>query len=194
MFSWSKAPKYFIGGRTDASGQNHAELPDDFLRSLCFVTASKHNHAPALNYTRILTSSGYVSPASDVYTIDDDNSGTSSGNNNGMANPGESIELAIPLKKLGNIFSKQRWSRDDLTVVIPMSHRSRTTPSPTAPSMPEPRTRPPDDFDVALASYIPDGHILQLDLTVTDASQRCLQQRSQASPSQTVTMNTSFIS
>lgn len=161
-----KNNEVFVGGRTNASGQitlNFATATTDTLH----VTATKHNCRPAMDYTRIVSSTSYVAPAYDTYVIDDDMSGTSSGNANGVANPGETIELAIPLKNWGsssvsNVVATLS-SSDAYVASITDNSESHGTMAGGAID------NPPDDFDFTIASYVPDGHVLQFTLTTSSS-------------------------
>ena len=63
------------------------------------LTVTNHNHIPHLGSFEISQQDVFVN----IYDkqIDDDMSGDSNGNNNGLINPGESIELGINLKNFG---------------------------------------------------------------------------------------------
>ncbi|MFH1010735.1 MAG: C25 family cysteine peptidase [bacterium] len=161
-----KGTEIFMGDWTNSSGQVTFNFTTTTAESL-FVTASKHNCRPAINHTLVTTSTRFVSPASLVFSLDDDNSGESSGNADGLANPGETIELAVSLKNWGTLTAPSVQA--DLSLSDPFltgigdSHENYgdIASGATVP--------PPDDFDFTIAPYAPDGHILQFTLTVTDA-------------------------
>ncbi len=155
----------FVGDWTDADGQVVFNFRATSAGTL-FVTASKHNHRPAINYTLVESRRRTVAPASFAFDIDDDNSGGSQGNGNGLAEPGETIELAVPLTNWGVPIARgviaMLNSSDPYVASIQDGHEtygdigSRKT------------AQPQDDFDFTIADYAPDGHALQLTLTVED--------------------------
>ncbi|MBU1920566.1 hypothetical protein KKG66_06950 [bacterium] len=157
----------FTGGRTDASGQITLYFAATSVDTL-HVTATKHNCRPALDYTLIQSSTGYVSPASETYIIDDDGAGTSSGNTDGFANPGETIELAIPLKNWGTSSVSSvvatLSSSDPYVASITDNSESHGTIAGGAID------NPPDDFDFTIAGYVPDGQVLQFTLSVSSSA------------------------
>ena len=86
----------FVGERTDEQGQVAFNFSTASAGTL-FVTVTKHNHLPAMTYTLVGPRGRIVAPASSAFHVDDDNLGESQGNGNGLAEPGETIELAIPI-------------------------------------------------------------------------------------------------
>jgi hypothetical protein len=160
-----KGTEVFKGNWTNSNGQVTLNFTATTAESL-FVTASKHNHRPAINFTLVTTSTRFVSPASSTFTLDDDNSGESQGNGDGLANPGETIELAIPLKNWGTSAASGVGAVLNITdpFVTAIGDNSETygtiASGATVP--------PPDDFNFTLAAYIPDSYVLQFTLTVTD--------------------------
>jgi hypothetical protein len=153
------------GDWTDANGQVTFNFLATSAESL-FVTATKHNCRPAINYTLITTSTRFVSPASSTFVLDDDNSGQSSGNGDGLANPGETIELAVPLKNWGtqtaNGVSAVLSTTDPFIASIGNDYENYgNIPAGSTVS-------PPGDFVFTVASYAPEAHIVQFTLTVTD--------------------------
>ncbi len=160
-----KGTEVFVGDWTDASGQvvlNFETTGEDSL----YVTATKHNCRPAINSTWVTSSSRYVSPASSVVPIDDDMTGESSGDDDGLANPGETIEVNLSLKNWGtstaNGVEATLSITDPFVASISDGYEDHGTINAGATD------NPPDDFDFTLASYAPDGYELQFDLTVTD--------------------------
>lgn len=63
------------------------------------VTVTRHNMLPHLGETEVVEMEYYIGV--DEWTIDDDNEGESSGNEDGILNPGEQIELTLNLSNLG---------------------------------------------------------------------------------------------
>lgn len=94
-----KGDETFVGGRTNATGVFTSNINVPTAGTL-LVTVTNHNDRPYLaNVTVVQTD---VCPSFQSVTIDDDNLGASSGNNNGQANPSENIELDVILKNYGN--------------------------------------------------------------------------------------------
>jgi hypothetical protein len=162
-----KGSEIFIGDWTDANGQVVFNFTTTSAESL-FVTATKHNRRPAINYTLVTSSTVFVSPASSTFVLDDDNNGESHGDRNGLANPGETIELAVPLKNWGSSMAygveAELSLTDPFVVSIGDNYEAygNIAPGATVP--------PPDDFNFTLAGYAPDGYVLQFALAVSDAS------------------------
>jgi hypothetical protein len=97
-----KEGQTFITEYTDASGD--LTLPITATTAgVLQVTVTKHNYRPYLANVNVVAGE-YISPY--AWTIDDDNSGSSHGNNNGIANPGETIELSIQLKNWGTTLAQ----------------------------------------------------------------------------------------
>ncbi len=66
-----------------------------------YVTVYKDNYKPYTGTVDVVLEDKYVGWYS--HTIDDDNSGGSSGNGDGVPNPGETIELTVTLKNYGTL-------------------------------------------------------------------------------------------
>ena len=81
-------------GYTDTEGNIILTLPQSMTPNNCVLTVSKHDFKP-LQQTLTVDNSGTLVPASIV--IDDDNSGASSGNNDGLAHGGETLEILFGL-------------------------------------------------------------------------------------------------
>jgi len=160
-----KGSEVFMGDWTNSLGQVTFNFTATTAESL-FVTASKHNFRPAIKYTLVTTSTRFVSPASSTFTLDDDSTGESLGDGNGLANPGETIELAVPLKNWGTStatgVSAVLSSTDPFVVGIGDNSETYGDIASGATVL------PPDDFNFTLAPYAPDGHVVQFTLTVTD--------------------------
>lgn len=164
-----KGTEIFTGGTTDAAGRVTLNFTTTTAETL-FVTASKHNCLAARAYTLVATSAYCVAPATAAFVIDDDNNGTSQGNGDGRANPGETVELAVSLRN---------WGTSPVTGVTAVL----STTSPFISGIPDnmesyggiapgATTGSPDDFDFTVAAYAPHGQIVQFTLTVTDDAAR----------------------
>ena len=162
-----KGSQIFKGDWTDAGGQVVFNFTTTSAESL-FVTATKHNHRPAINHTLVTSSTRFVSPASSTFVLDDDNNGESHGDRDGLADPGETIELAVPLKNWGT--STAYGVEAELSLTDPFVVSIGDNYEAYGDIAPGATVPPPDDFNFTLASYAPDGHVLQFTLTVSDAS------------------------
>ncbi len=89
----------FVGGRTDASGNILLHF-DTAVPDTMFVTVTGRNCVPHRGYTLVQAQAVAVGISATV--IDDDNSGNSSGNNDGNVNPSETAEFEITLRNFGN--------------------------------------------------------------------------------------------
>lgn len=83
---------------TDDSGSIEL-MPAPFEVGDMILTITKHNHIPVHETITAVQEPVFVGFAG--YEIDDDNSGASSGNGDGVVNPGETIELAVRLCNFG---------------------------------------------------------------------------------------------
>jgi len=92
----------FVGGRTDENGVYTSAINVPTAGTLK-VTVTYHNDRPHLGNVTVVAQAVY--PSCNVVTIDDDNLGASSGNNDEDANPGETLELDVQLKNFGTTTS-----------------------------------------------------------------------------------------
>jgi len=101
----------------------------------------------------------------DSYTVDDDNSGNSFGNGDGIVNSGETIELYVTLYNQGSdtaIGVNATISTSDPYVTFTYNTSSNY------PDIPGGSTRTNgDDFDFEVDSSAPDGHGIHFDLDIT---------------------------
>ena len=86
----------FATDYTDENGNVILPLTSG-ISGTVIITATKHNYRPHLGTFDITQSNRLLSVFQT--NVDDDTSGTSNGNNNGIINPGESIEFSVNLKK-----------------------------------------------------------------------------------------------
>ena len=105
---------------TDDNGEVFFQLPSMNAGSFD-VTCTLHNYQPHLGRVVLETEDVYVSYAE--ISIDDDNSGVSSGNSDGFINPGETIELGVSLKNYGDSIAAAEItatlsSQDEFVVII----------------------------------------------------------------------------
>jgi len=89
----------FATKHSDASGNVSFEIDAQEVGEFT-VTATKHNHITYQTTSQISNTPSYLDYTS--ISIDDDNLGNSSGNENGVGNSGENIELTLDLKNYGS--------------------------------------------------------------------------------------------
>jgi len=85
---------------TNAAGEVVLPLDGQFTAGDVILTVTKRDHYPYSDPMSVNTHNLWVDVADGI--LDDDNSGSSSGNNDGELNPGESIELTLNLTNQGN--------------------------------------------------------------------------------------------
>jgi hypothetical protein len=152
------------GGYTGADGSVDVPVNTPAAGNL-MVTVTKHDHIPYLGTISISSSTLFV--GYNAHTIDDDNSGTSSGNGNGIVNPNETIELRVQLKNFGTQTATNvnaTLATDDPYVTISDNAETYGTIAGGATAWCA------DDFDVLVAGRTPNGHVIQLGLDVTSGS------------------------
>jgi hypothetical protein len=128
------------------------------------VTVTKHDFIPHKNCFDIIANQALVNVAE--YQIDDDNNGSSTGNGDGIINPGENIELSVALENFGT--STVNSVSADISslsayITITDSHEDYGNIAPGT------SVYSPDDFDFIVHPDAPDGMIIQLDISITDA-------------------------
>ncbi|MBU1950415.1 MAG: carboxypeptidase regulatory-like domain-containing protein [Candidatus Eisenbacteria bacterium] len=159
-----RAGSIYETGYTNASGE--VELPITAASNgAVLVTATKHNYQPHLGSFNIIDAAMMVGLQSS--NIDDDTSGTSSGNNDGVVNPGESIELSVQLKNFGFISAsavEAQLTTNDPNVTFTDAFESFGTIGGGASAWSL------DDFDFTVASGCPDGHIIRFSLEVSSGA------------------------
>ena len=155
----------FETGLTDSDGL--IVLPINTLNTgEVSLTVTKHDYIPHLGSFDI----GEVERFVNVFdvTIDDDNSGTSSGNNDGNINPGEDIELVVSLKNFGTNSVEgvtASLSSNDAIVTITDDSEDYGTilPGTVASSS--------DDFDFSVSTSALGGSEIEFDLLIEDSSE-----------------------
>ena len=90
----------FVTGYTNEDGEIILEI-DAQTAGSATLTVTKHNYIPHLGSFDVGEVDRFVNVFE--YTIDDDNVGDSSGNDDGIVNPGETIELSVKLKNFGSM-------------------------------------------------------------------------------------------
>lgn len=153
---------YQVSGVTDATGQVTLPLTVPITGNVK-VTVSKHNFYPivdSLNVIQEAVAVGYFS-----HTIDDDSLGTSSGDGDGIVNPGEMVEIPLQFKNYGNSLTATgiavTASESDPFISLVDSQE-------TFPDLPPGAIGGSyDDLDLAVSPDCPDGHTVLLSLTTT---------------------------
>jgi len=127
------------------------------------VTITKQNYVPIVDSLDVIQEAVVVGYYSN--TIDDDNNGTSSGDNDGIANPGETVELPLVFKNYGNSTTATNVS---VTATVDDDYATLNDASETFPNMtPGSTANSTDDFDLVIDPACPDGHTIILNLTTT---------------------------
>ena len=129
------------------------------------LTVTKHNFIPHLGDFDIVQMDVFVNVFN--IDIDDDNFGSSSGNNNREINPGEDIELNVSLRNFGiltaNSISATITSESDLiTITDDYEEFGNILPGGTAVSY--------DDFDFSITSNALGGAEIWLDILIEDGN------------------------
>lgn len=151
-----------VSGHTDSQGQVSL-LMDSQPTGPVNLTVTGHNLRPYRSTIAVQQQNLYVGYLS--HQIDDDAVGESSGDGDGQVNPGETIEIPVTLKNYGTV-----GTASSVQAVISTSD-SLVTLTDSVESFPD---IPPgssalslDDFGLNVASNAPDGHSVQLELSVT---------------------------
>ncbi|KQC11528.1 MAG: hypothetical protein APR54_10820 [Candidatus Cloacimonas sp. SDB] len=127
------------------------------------LTVTKHNYIPHLGTINIIQQQQFVNVSEII--IDDDNSGSSSGNGDGLINPGEDIELAILLENSGysdlSGISATLYSNSELIVL----NDNFVEYGDIAAGM---SAASPDAFDLHISETAIGGSTFLLDLIISD--------------------------
>jgi hypothetical protein len=149
---------------TDENGEVFLPLENQDLGDVT-LTATKHNYMPHSGEFQIVQEAVFVNSINS--SVDDDNTGESSGNNDGLINPGESIELAVQLSNFGsstaNSVSAEISTESD---VITITDNTETYGDLVAGST----AYPADDFDFDVAESALGGTEIVLDLDISDSA------------------------
>jgi len=157
-----KEGETFVTAYTDAAG--NVTLPITATTTgVLKVTVTRHNYKPYQADLNVVAGE-FVSPLS--WVINDDNVGSSHGNNNGIANPGETIELSIQLKNWGSTLAQSvvgNLSEADpfLTISQSGSNYANIPAGSTAWSA--------SNYVFSISGNCPDDHLLDLDISVSAA-------------------------
>ncbi len=154
----------FVSENTDEDGFVYLPINVEEVGDI-LLTVTKHNYIPYQGEVEVLNQNLAISIES--YIIDDDNSGTSSGNDNGLVNPGEDIELNIGLKNHGY------QTASSITATISSNNDFITITDNTEDygSIPSGNTVfSSDDFDISIDEDVLGGTMIQLDVLIEDGS------------------------
>jgi len=126
------------------------------------VTVTAHNFYPIVDSLNVIQ--GNVLPGYYSHTIDDDNSGTSSGDGDGIINPAETVEVPVTLKNYGSSTSATgisvtaSTSDPYITIIDANETFPNLAPGVTGNSL--------DDFDFVISNDSPNGHEAQITLAI----------------------------
>jgi len=159
-----KGSEVHAGGYTDGNGD--IEIPFEAgSAGEMLVTVTAHNFIPHLGSLTIGQQARFV--AFNNFTIDDDNSGGSSGDGDGIANPGETIELPVEVRNFGT------QTATGLAGVISCNDPYVTIldGSETFPDLGAGQSGwSHEDFDITIHPGTPHGHAILLGLDVTSGA------------------------
>ncbi len=159
-----KGEEVYESGETDATGQVTL-YPSPLTPGLMEVAVTAHNGLPYQGQVTVIPPEGpYVTYYRQI--VDDDTLGTSWGNGDGQANPGELIELPVWVKNWGNeaAYGVQGvLSTDDPYVTVTDSTEGfgDIASGDTVLS--------PDDYDFAISLDCPNGHLIGFTLRCRDS-------------------------
>ena len=158
-----KSGQTFIGEVTGTTGTVTLPIAATTVDTL-FITVSKHDYKSVCGYALVQNSTRNVAPVALV--IDDNSTGYSHGNNNGIANPGEGLELSVTLKNWGSSAS------NSVSATMSCSDPRVTSFGNTTVSYGNisagGQVTPAGKFELTLASTVPDTYNIELTLTITD--------------------------
>jgi len=151
-------------GYTDASGSVllPVNTPTD---GEMLVTVTKHDHHPYLGALDVQQETYFV--GYEAHQLDDDTSGSSNGNGDGLLNPAETIELRVQAHNYGTQTATNvtgTISSSDPYVTIIDADETFGTLGSGASAWCE------DDFDIEIAGGAPSGHVIDLQMVLADGS------------------------
>lgn len=156
-----KGTETFAAGKTDENGVFTSAI-DVPTEGTMLVTVSYHNDRPHLGNVDVQEMIVYPSFLS--FDIDDDNSGSSAGNSDGNANPGETLELNVEIQNFGATNTATAVSA---TLSSPDEKVTVTNPTITYPNLSAGISAFGDEqFVVELAGDFPDGYIIPFEMTI----------------------------
>ncbi|MCF7869155.1 MAG: hypothetical protein K9N09_10705, partial [Candidatus Cloacimonetes bacterium] len=152
-----------VNGLTSEDG--YIYLENEFDNTSFTLTITAHNFIPHQDEIDVVNSTVFVNV--DDYNIDDDNTGTSGGNNDGLINPGEDIELGVDLHNFGSgtansVTGTISSPNTNITITDAQEDFGNIAAGSTQSSA--------DDFDFNVAENTLGGTEIQLDLVIEDNS------------------------
>jgi len=153
-----------VVGFTDAYGE--IELPIEATTSgEMLLTVTKHDRHPYMATIPVAAEVVYV--AYNAMAIDDDTAGSSNGNNDGIANPNESIELEVQLRNFGfqtatDVTARLTTSDPYITILDADEEFGTINGGATAWSA--------DDFDITIDPACPHDRLIRFGLDVSSGS------------------------
>ncbi len=150
----------FESGYSDENGTITHEFSKTAVGEVSLVV-TKPNYVPVLGDFTIESGDGV---RCQNYVVDDDNEDDSIGNDDGQANPGETIELVLTVRNYSSSTFQNVVaviSSDDPYIQITDDTESWETVNSGAGGP------TPDDFDIVIAPDAPDGHRAPIELVIT---------------------------
>jgi hypothetical protein len=152
----------FATGWTDANGDIILEINAEDAGTAS-LTVTKHNYIPHLGSVDVGQADRFVNIFE--YEVDDDNVGDSSGNDDGIINPGETIEFNISLKNSGtsaatNVTAVLSTPDDYITITDDIEDYGAIAGGVSVYSA--------DDFDFSVDPDVLGGMDIHLELTISD--------------------------
>jgi len=152
----------FKGGLTDASGNIHFAISNTRADTI-FVTVTARDFIPHIGFCRSLAQP--IALGVDSTAVDDDDIDNTSGNNDGLVNPGERLGLNIRLRNFGDSQTgtgiTATLSSPDPRITVPVATQSYPDIAPGNQAMPA------GQFIVELGQDIPHGDHILLNLAIT---------------------------
>ncbi len=149
-------------GVTDALGQVTLPLNVNGPGNVK-VTITHQNFYPIVDSLDVVQAA--VAVGFNSYSVDDDQNGSSSGDGDGVINPGETVEIPLTFKNYGT-----STTATGITVIasendpfVTLNDNSENFPD----MAPGATGDSYDDFDLVIAPDCPDGHIIHLDWTAS---------------------------
>ena len=152
----------FMRAYTDEDGKVYLPI-EPASTGTVNLTVTKHNFIPHLGSIDVVSDAVFINVNS--FIIDDDAVGTSTGNNDGMVNPGETIELQVGLKNFGtstanNVIATITSETGFITILDDEETFGNITGGNINYSV--------DDFDFEVEPNVLGGMEIQLDLQIED--------------------------
>ena len=150
--------------RTAADGVADLPIPVATAGEV-LVTVTKHDHHPYLGSVQIAAADHFVGYYG--HQIDDDATGTSSGNGDGLLNPTERIELPVHVRNFGSqtetdIAGTLTCEDPYVTILDEIEEFGDLAPGTAAWSA--------DDFDLEIDGGAPNGHVIRCGLDLQSGS------------------------